>query len=88
MKDRIKRVIAFLLAVTIFWQVIPTDVMETYATPEIRLQLELKDNGAPVEGAIVKAKNTSTNDEVTLSHNGAGKYISETPVVSENGLSY
>ena len=55
MKNRIKRTIAFLLAVIIFWQVIPADIMETFAEQEPRLYLDLKESGNPVVDATVTA---------------------------------
>lgn len=89
MKDRIKRIIAFLLAVIIFWQVIPADIMETFATQDFNLRVTLKDNGVSVSEATVVAKNDATDEVLEFTFDeGEGKYVSNEPIVSENGFSY
>ena len=70
MKDRIKRIIAFLLAVIIFWQVIPADIMETFATQDFNLRVTLKDNGVSVSEATVVAKNDATDEVLEFTFDG------------------
>ena len=86
MKSRIKRTIAFVLALIIFWQVIPADIMETFATQEPKLHLVIKENGAPVDGFHVEATVSSSDASSISFEYENGEYVSNQSVVSTNDI--
>jgi len=80
-----KRFIAFALAVCILWQAVPMGQVKTYADNGTKMQFELLDNGETVRGAEIKATVSGADISFTYNEN-LGKYVSDTSVVSGNGL--
>ena len=63
MKTRMKRVVAFLLAIIIIMQVLPKDVLDTYAGTEPKIHFTLKTGaeGEVVTNATVRTTVSESN---------------------------